>query len=95
MDDAVNPQSSTTNFSARAVARDKQRRSAPLLWQHPHIIGTIVVEVPLGQLFLLFKRYGLSAWARRVTWRCGIDMLLPVDRPHALVLAEFGYSDAY
>ena len=78
-----------------AGAHDQQRQSAPLLWRHPHIIGTVVLEDPSGQLFLLFKHYGLSAWARRVTWRCGIDMLLQVDRAHALVLDEFGYSDSY
>ena len=93
--DATNPQASMTSSISGAAANDKQRRSAPLLWQHPHIIGTIVLEDPRGQLFLLFKHYGLSAWARRVAWRCGIDMLLPVDRACALVLAEFGYSDSH
>jgi hypothetical protein len=92
--DAINLQSSMTSSISGAVAHGKQRRSAPLLWQHPHIIGTIVLEDPRGQLFLLFKHYGLSAWARRVTWLCGIDMLLPVDPAHALVLDEFGYSDS-
>ena len=91
--DAINPQSSIT--SSIGVAHDKPRRSAPLLWQNPHIVGAIVLEDPLGQLYLLFKHYGLNAWARRVTWRCGIDMLLPVDRDHARVLDEFGYSDSY
>jgi hypothetical protein len=88
--DAVNPQSSTTNVIG-GVADDTPRRFTPLLWQHPHVIGTIVVQDPRGGLFLLFKRYGLSAWARRVTWRCGIDMLIPVDRVAALVLDEVGY----
>ena len=93
--DATNPQASMTSSFSGAAANDKQHRSVPLLWQHPHIIGTIVLEDPRGQLFLLFKHYGLSAWARRVAWRCGIDMLLPVDRAGALVLAEFGYSDSH
>ena len=77
-----------------AVAHDKQRRSAPLLWQNPHIIGAIVLEDPRGRLFLLFKHNGLSAWARRVTWRSGIDMLLPAGNTHALALDELGYSDS-
>jgi hypothetical protein len=91
--DAIKTPSTKTNSITRATAGDNQPGSGPLLWQHPHVIGTMVLEDPRGQLFLLFKRYGLSAWARRVTWRCGIDMLLPVDRPQALVLDEFGYSN--
>ena len=92
--DAINPQSSMISSISGAVAHDRQRQSAPFLWQNPHIIGAIVLEDPRGQLFLLFKHYGLSAWARRVAWRCGIDTLLPVDRAHALVLDEFGYSES-
>ena len=93
--DAINPQSSMTSSISGAVAHDTQRRSAPVLWQNPHIVGAIVLEDLGGQLYLLFKHYGQSAWARRVAWRCGIDMLLPVDRACALVLAEFGYSDSH
>jgi hypothetical protein len=92
--DAINPKLSMTSSISGAVTDDRQRRSAPLLWQNPHIIGAVVLEDPRGQLFLLFKHYGLSAWARRVAWRCGIDMLLPVDRAHALALDEFGYSES-
>lgn len=93
--DAINPQSSLTSSISGADAHDEQRRSASHLWQNPHIIGAIVLEDPLGKLYLLFKHYGLNAWARRVTWRYGIDMLLPVDHAHSPALDELGYRDSY
>jgi hypothetical protein len=93
--DASKPQSSMTVPSAVPVLMPNSTGLRRSSGSTPHIVGTFVLEDARGQLFLLFKHHGLSAWAGRIAWRGGVDMLVPLDRPHALVLDESGYTEAH
>ena len=64
----------------------------PRLWCHPHVAGALVVEEASGQLMLVFERYRGAAWRRRVAWRAGMGMLLPIPGDGSALLARIGYD---